>query len=381
METVMLHHCSSALRSVGLLVALLASACASSQRQPEGAPLPFHVALIPTEVHDTSVPTATPSEPVYVVPAPDAVEDDMRLDLSTPAVSRALRDELAQAFVRATLLELPADPATLEGKSAAEREQYWQERAAEVGADLLVRTRLLIDPAIDGDRNEKFWLNLPLFLLGGPMCYFVGDRSYRVSARLQAEVFDTSEGHADLADFALLTIPLYVESSEHDLRFLDRADGAGDYAISLVVPAGLLARESSEIESELEERMPQSLGQELAAKVFSERAQFEQNLALGAFRLDSEAAEVLPAEAGRLRLRVPVRPLGAAGDLHRYELRAGGTMLASGDLSAPRADGRCLIDDELALPAGAQFLNVRLMDARANVRSYTLRLTPTEPAR
>ncbi|HEX6886213.1 MAG TPA: hypothetical protein VF530_22755, partial [Planctomycetota bacterium] len=336
------------------------AACASSSPRPEGAPLPFHVALIPTEVHDTSVLTATPSEPHYATPEEGTVTDDMRLDLSTAAVSRALSAELAEAFVRATLLELPEDPATLAGLSAAERDQFWQKRARATGADLLVRTRLLIDPAIDGERNEKFWLNLPLFLLGGPMCYFVGDRSYLVSARLQAEVFDVSEGHANLDDFALLAIPLYVESSEQDLRFLDRADGAGDYALSLLIPAGLLARESSEIESELEDRLPRRLGRELAARVFRERAQFEQNLALGAFQLESEGAELLPAGAGRLHLRVPVRELTASGALRRYEVRHGETLLASGDFTTTGPEPRRMIEGEFELPTGAEYLNVRL---------------------
>ena len=365
-------------RLLALISWLLAGACASSQRAPEGAPLPFHVALIPTEVHDTSVLTATPAEPVYAEPAADAPEDDMRLDLSTASVSRSLREELARAFVRTTLLELPADRASLDGMSAAEREQFWQERARAAGADLLVRTRLLIDPAIDGERNEKFWLNLPLFLLGGPMCYFVGDRSYRASARLQAEVFDASEGHATLSDFELLTIPLYVEAGEQYLRFLDRADGAADYAISLLVPAGLLARSTSDIEAEMEERLPRALGRELAAKVFSERAQFEQNLALGAFQLEAQVASLEPLSAGRLRVRVPVRKLSGDVDLHRYELRAGETLLESRDFPAASADGRRLIEHELTLPAGAEYLNVRLMDARANTRSYTLRVTPRD---
>src|SRR5688572_17796002 len=320
-------------RLLALVLLPFTGACASSQRAPEGPLLPFHVALIPTEVHDTSKLTATPSEPVYATPLPDADGDDMRLDLSTAAMSRALRDELARAFVRTTLLELPPAPSPLDGMGAAEREEYWQERARAAGADLLVRTRLIFDPAIDGERNEKFWLNLPLFLLGGPMCYFVGDRSYEVSARLQAEVFDASVGHAKLGDFALLTIPLYVESSEQDLRFLDRADGAGDYAISLLVPAGLLARETSDIESEMEERLPRALGRELAAKVFSERAQFEQNLALGAFQLVAQAAELRSDGAGKLRVRVPVQRLAGDVELHRYELRAGETLLASQDFA------------------------------------------------
>jgi hypothetical protein len=331
------------------------------------------VALIPTEIHDTSVLTETPSDPVWPAPSEEANGDDMLLELTTADFSEALREELGHAFVRTTLLELPADPAELAGKSSLEREQYWQEKAREAGADLLVRTRLLHNPTIDGRRNEKFWLNLPLFLLGGPMCYFVSDRSYQSSARLQAEVFDVSQGHESLADYALLTIPLYAESGELDLRFLDRAEGAKDYAVSILVPAGLLARETEDVEAEVEELLPQYLGRELAAKVFAQRSELEQNLALGAFMLEAQAVQLEPGSEGRLRVRVPVQELAGPGGLHRYELCAGGSVLSSGDFaSGSTAGGRGLIDEELSLPAGTEYLTVRVTDAGANTRSYTL---------
>jgi hypothetical protein len=364
----------SAARSLALALLLALAACRSAAPLPEGPPLPFHVALIPTEIHDTSVLTATPSEPVYPERASAAADDDMRLELSTAEVSEALRSELGRAFVRTTLLELP-DRALLAGLSPLARERYWQERARAAGADLLVRTRLLVDPAIDGERNDKFWLNVPLWLLlGGPLSWFVGDRSYALSARLQAEVFDASEGHESLSDYALLAIPLYAEFRGADLRLIDRADGLGPYALSVLVPAGLLARETSAVEAELERRLPVELGRELAAKVLSERSQLEQNLALGAFKLEAQAASLERCAEGRVRVRVPVQELAGAGTLHRYELRAGDSVLTRGDFQSGTAGGQRLIEDEVALPPGAEFLTVRVVDAGANTRSYTLRL-------
>src|SRR5262249_51635465 len=150
-------------------------------------------------------------------------DDDMRLELSTDSLSRTLARELEPAFVRTTLLERPADADAFAALSPAQRDAYWQARARDVGANLLVRTRLSVDPAIHGERNEKFWLNLPLFLLGGPMCYFVGDRTYDVSARLQAEFFEVTEEHDDLTDFSLLAIPLQAQFQGTDLNFLKRA--------------------------------------------------------------------------------------------------------------------------------------------------------------
>lgn len=368
-------HVVSARGAFALGLALLLGACRSTAKLPEGPPLPFHVALIPTEIHDTSVLTDTPSEPVYAERAPASPGDDMRLELVTDDVSRALCDELARAFVRTTLLELPAERAQLDALSPKERERYWQERARAAGADLLMRTILLVDPAVEGGRNEKFWLNLPLFLLGGPVCYFVGDRRYEASARLQAEVFDVSEGHESLGDYALLKIPLYAEFKGLDLRFIDRAHGVGDYALSLLVPAGLLARATDTIESELERRLPAELGRELTAKVLAVRSQFEQNLALGSFKLEAQAARVGPGLEGKLRLRVPVQELTASNALYRYELRAGDTVLSRRDFPAGAAtDGRRFIEEDFALPAGAEYLTVRVVDASSNTRSYTLRV-------
>jgi len=211
------------------------------------------------------------------------------------------------------------------------------------------------------------------------MCYFVGDRSYGLATRLQAEVFDTSEGHEVLDDYALLTIPLYVESKEMDLRFLDRASGAGDYALSLICPAGLLARETDTIEEELEERVPSELGRGLTSRVLADRSQFEQNLALGAFRLDAQSAEVDRETGGKVHLHVPVQELPGAAALHRYEVRTGETVLASHDFEAVAgSDGRLFIEDEVALPEGEEYVQVRVMDASANTRSYTLKVGAPE---
>jgi hypothetical protein len=366
-----------------LAFSLAGLACRTSTPIPEGSPLPFHVALIPTEIHDTSVLTATPSDPVYPVRPADPVRDDMRLDLGTEQVSEVLQRELGRAFVRTTLLELPADLSQITAWSPAERERYWQEQAHEVGADLLVRTRLLVDPRIDGDRNEKFWLNVPLWLLvGGPFSWFVGDRTYEFAARLQAEVFDTSEGHESLDEYALLQIPLYAEFGGADLTLISRADGVEDYLISCVWPAGLLARETEEIEKELEERLLQELGRELAHKVFSERSQFEQNLALGAFKLEAQAASLEPAPEGRVRVRVPVSELGGASGLHRYEIVSGDTVVRRNfQAAAAGGDGRRFIEEEVALPAGAEYLTVRVVDASSSTRSYTLKVAPQPQSR
>src|SRR5262245_2845694 len=366
-------------RSLALAAVLaLAAACRSATPVPEGSPLPFHVALIPTEIHDTTVLTANPSDPVYPVRPPDRVKDDMHLQLGSKEVSKAIQEELSHAFVRTTLLELPSDPKRLEGMSQADREQYWQEEARRVGADLLVRSRLLIDPNISGTHNEKLWLEIPLWLmLGGPLCWFISDRTYDFTARLQAEVFDVSKGHETLGDYALLQIPLYAEFQGVDMTLIERADGVGPYALSILVPAGLLARETPDVEKELEKYLPRELGRELAHKVFAERSQFEQNLALGACKLEDHAASMEPAPDGRVRLRVPASELSAKKPLHRYELVAGDTVIAHNFQAAQPGEEQRVIEEEIALPAGAEYLTVRVVDAGTNPRSYPRKVHPT----
>ena len=365
-------------RSLVLALVFALGACRSTAPIPAGAPLPFHGALIPTEIHDTSVLTATPSKPTYPVLPAKRVKDDMHLDLGSKEVSKALQSELSRAFVRTTLLELPPDLKALEAMSPAERDLHWQGEARKVGADLLMRSRLLLDPNISGQYNEKLWLEIPIWLmLGGPLCWFISDRTYEFTARLQTEVFDTSEGHESLDEYSLLPIPLYAEFQGADMTLIERTDSVGQYALSILVPAGLLARDGEEIEEELDDYLPKQLGRELAQKVFDERSQFEQNLSLGAFKLEAQSASMEPAPDGHVRVRVPVLELPGASALHRYELASGSTVLASRNFQAASpVKGQRMIEEEMKLPAGAEYLTVRVMDAGANTRSYTLKVTP-----
>src|SRR5262249_28051478 len=145
---------------------------------------------------------------------------------------------------------------------------------------------------------------------------------------LQAEVFDTSQGHESLEDYALLPIPLYAEFQSTDMTMITRSSNVGDYALSILIPAGLLARETTHVEEALEERLPLELGRELARKVLSERSQFEQNLALGGFKLEAQAASLEPEQDGSVRVRVPVQELpGSKDELHSYELAAGDSVV------------------------------------------------------
>jgi hypothetical protein len=353
---------------LAVLLGIPALACRATGADDPGVPMPFHVALVPTEVLVESA--EVPAQAAEAAPR----EGGFRLELRDDEVSRSLTDELQRAFVRATLLAPPADAGAFAALTPREREEHWQAEARAVGANLLLRSRLIHEVRISGRRNERFWLNLPLFFLGGPFCYFVGDRSYEASARLQAEFFEVTAGRGELEEHSLLAIPLYAEHEGFDLNFLERAPGPGSYLVSLVVPAGLLARENSKIEATLAERLPHALGQELVRKAEQARVQFELNPDLCDLALDVDRTTLVRAADGSVRVHAPLLALGPGSTLLRYEVLAGEAVLAR---RTPPAGGASQVEDvdlTLALPPEERFLSLRLYDGAANVRSYTLRV-------
>jgi hypothetical protein len=82
-----------------------------------------------------------------------------------------------------------------------------------------------------------------------------------------------------------------------------------------------------------------------------------------------------------VRVRVPVSELSGEKPLHRYELVAGDTVVARNFQAAQPGDGRRFIEEEVALPAGAEYLTVRVVDASTNTRSYTLKVSPQPQSR
>lgn len=348
-------------RSRFVLLAVLAGlgACRSAQTRPAGEPLPFHVALMPTDVKP---------------PEPSTGEPDMQLTLDPAEVVQALAQGLGQhGFARVTVLAADEEEsAGLASATSSVRDAHWQDRARALGADLLVRTTLSYEPAIETHANDRFWLNLPLFFLGGPFCWFVADRSYEVSARLQADFYDVSDVHDELPQWALLPLPLYVEFERADLDFIERADGVGDYALSFLVPAGLLARGSDKVAAEVEEQFLASLGEQLVAKVQAERARFEQNQSLWSFRVHGPGARAERNADGSVSVAVPVQAMDGRTPPFRYEIRTGAALLEEGEFGAAEADGRHWIRGSVPLEAVARFVSVRVEDQRNRSRSYTL---------
>lgn len=140
---------------------------------------------------------------------------------------------------RETFLALPAE----------QQDSWWVQAAADDGADLIVSAVLNFRTQVRTDINSAFWLNLPLFLLGGPMTWFVNDRSYFLEAQLTAEVHAVdplAKQLASLADGRSRLQSVRSSAGEVPLDFLDRADHGGQYLLSVIVPSGLLATDTEE---------------------------------------------------------------------------------------------------------------------------------------
>lgn len=237
-----------------IVCALFASACTSTTRQVESIQ-PFHVAVIPI--------TAAAR-----LADPDGSKDDaVTISIDASGLANAVRSAVdGTCFTRASLLAPPAgvSPEDFDGWDVARRDAHWLAEAQRLNADLVLECDLAFAEKAVGESNEKFWLNLPLFLLGGPGCYFIADRTYHGDARLRASLYELhaiADDRASFADGRSRLVQIESRFRNMSLDFIDRADGAGNYAVSLVVPAGLLASDGEGVEGALSS----AIGLELAA--------------------------------------------------------------------------------------------------------------------
>ena len=242
-----LFHASLALSLVG---------CASARRQ-ESAPLPFRVALIPVET-DPSLD----SEPREGLGA-----TELSLALDGERISQLLNRALDERCFSSSVLLAGPDPAEstdFASWSRERRNEYWVAAAERAGADMIVHPVLGYDPAVYTATNDRFWPNVLLFLLGGPMTWVMNDRSYFVNAKLETEVFDLnpfrSSQVARLSDANFRLLEEARSLNEVTLDFIDRADGnLGSYALSVLVPSGFLAKETEAVKRHLETQIIERL--------------------------------------------------------------------------------------------------------------------------
>jgi hypothetical protein len=232
--------------SLIVLGTLLAAGCASGGGRPF-EPLPFHVAVMPVAVEIAQI--ASPIE--------EGSATDVVLSFTDEDLADELLAELEDTFSRVTQLSpLPAD-----GSASANRDA-WLREAHDRGADLVLEATLSYQEDIFTSLNDRFWLNLPLYVIGGPFCWFVADRSYHFDVRLRADFLDvmaTLDETYSETDSQVLRCDR--QAGEASLNFLRRADGIGAYALGVLIPAGFIASASDEVPGALEA----AISEELAA--------------------------------------------------------------------------------------------------------------------
>jgi len=374
------------IRSATFLLGLFAG-CASQGERPE-PPLPFHVAVVPLASGSLQAPKAESGR----------VEEDLSLSLDAASVSREITASLeGKCFARATLLPYPAGLTAeeFENRTNAERNAHWVEASAAAGADLLLECDLRYAPAIASDHNEKFWMNLPLFLLGGPACYFVNDVSYVGEARLDGNVLDLNAVRARLAtlDDGRAHL-LHVESrfQEATLDFLDRAGGnVGLYGLSILVPAGFLSHESSSAEERLSEEVASHLARGLARAMREGSSEILVAGRLAGFHLDPKYTVEIRDGAVHFQGEAVL----SRGDRERMESYAVqlGQQTTSGEFGEGTLDSamstrrnqylRYPFSADFSLEPGADHLAIQLTGGGPNpaVRTFTIALADREPDR
>ena len=282
---------------LALGLALLSSACASGPPMgPER--LPFHVALVPLETVHGRGPSA----------GLEGSETSMLLTADPAALSQLIRQSLESdaGFERATLLE-PGGPFA-SATTDQERERMWIERAEAVEADLILVCDLRLEPKVNQSTNSRFWLTFPLFALGGPFAWFVRDRTYFVDALLEAGFYSPEKLDPDrdwLFDRFSRVANVDAHFGELDRNFISRAHGrVGRYALSVIVPAGFLAKQSDGLADSLSQATLDALCRVLAEGVQGKRTDLMRGDAYPApFYLEAQDLNLESTAEGSLVLR------------------------------------------------------------------------------
>lgn len=281
---------------------LLLAAC---QSQPiRRGLLPFRVAMTPVAI-----------EVVRAAKSPDSAPPGLMLSFDEAELSHSCAAELRTCFAGVSAVASPPVGAP-EASS-----QAWVQEARAAGADLIVDATLTYDPVFTTSLNDRFWLNLPLFALGGPFAWFVADRSYRCQGTLEVQVYDlgaAATAGGDALDESSRVLRVDRQAEEASLNLCERAS-FGHYALSLLVPAGFLARESAAVPDELRHAITAQLSRAIA-RALQERSQDLTRVAAVDFY--PEGVHVEPdARGGRMLVGEFVLELGSGNASDLEELR------------------------------------------------------------
>jgi hypothetical protein len=361
-----------------ILLLLALAGCAGPGARPS-AKLPFHVAVIPVRV----------SPDRSSGPQTDVIE----YKIDSAALSRKLAADLEHDFVRVTLLAPPEGTPDPNPDAESVSDAAWIQMAEGIHADLLLECEATHKPWVRGERNDRFWLNLPLYLLGGPICYFVKDVTYPCEARLQGsfhELGTISSGQASLEDGLALVLRSQTRFEAVSLNFADRASSkVGRYSPTLLLPPGLLSQETEEAAACVEKAVVAGLAQGFCKEVSERSENFLIVDRLWDFYLEPSARATPEGDHYRLRAEVLIDDNGG-GRLDAYRVRAGDETFVADfeDASTEVAGGtsrhkvrRYPIDTVLNTLDEVDVLNLEVIEGGRTPRVRTFTVPVAEVAR
>lgn len=371
-------------RTHHLLLCLLACfgafGCAS-QQPLEPRTLPYHVVVVPMD--EPLVGTVSAGEF-------DGEATGMQVELTPEEVTAAVSDALAEyCFADVTVLS-PAD--FPEATDAYQLERAVLGRAREVHADLVVELSLRYDAEIYRTTASTYWLNYPLFLFAGPSNWFIGDNVYYADVDLTTAVYDLNvieAGGFALGDPSSRILSASSRYTGKDLDFVDRSDGAEDYALGILIPSGFLSRESDSTRDAVHDAIVAELRAQVVQGIQSRRGDLLAAEWIAPVYLDPEEVRIRREGdevfvEGNVRLRDGAR----AERVQALHVALGGERVtvfpdeSAGDDAA--IDGARAVPFSARIPAGAAGDGLRIeCEAGARdryVRSYTF-VVPEADAR
>lgn len=345
----------------GAIAAVAVSGCSSTEVATER--LPFRVAIAPATIQ-----LLRPDE-----------NPEFALQFTEAAVSEALSKVLHEneSFVAIEMLDVEESETPTRVELAR--------RAREARADLLIEPYLEAGPAVEGSINEKFWLNLPLFAIGGPFCYWVSDRRYafevnmNLTATSLASVPDGGSP-ADLDRNAVFPRPIGERLQELDLNFASRSGYQWSSVLaSMAIPAGLLSKSGDNVRAALEQEILETMSQRFADQIRGRGSELLKLRHLVPFYVDNSSVAVTRSGSTlELSCNVILERDKGVDFLEGYTIRVGEITVEKAfadpiiDGTRSRYEVRETVDLAAAgSAAGALRFEVRDASMDENARSYT----------
>ena len=369
--------------SLALWIVLGAAGCATKQVAQLEHPLPFHLVIAPASVKPRPTLASARSRDEDAPAAEDEVaRDSFPLRLPSPLVSDQIGIALASSgFSRVTVMTDDSDtPIFLQNGSV---NRQWVREARSIGGDLLLTLEVEHLPTVQHAPNRLYWFNLALFLIGGPLCYFVDDHNYQTEVRLLANIYDISDPTRSNDQSLVLGHPVEANFTETDLNFLERAGGSvGSYALSFVWPASHLATDNEQVSAVMADGISQELAAQVWETICTEVEAIERQKRLAPFAVPRDEVSVTRTK-GTVNIRVPVDTIGPRGNLN-FVVEAIGKdsrrskKIQEGVIEYSWVDERDWLTGSFPSP-DADYIRIHIQEPVGGGRQYTFPIVDVAP--